>query len=275
MICCKQLEELQPLPIPIKAWDVFSMDFIPWLPKSVAYRGRYDLIIVVVDKLSKMCHYTPCRSDMTAGKLAKVVTQEVIQLHGVSSAIISDCGSLFSSWLWANLMYSFRIEQQLSTAFHPPTDGQTKRQNSVLEQYLLSYINYQQDDWSLLLALAEFAYNPVVHSSTSKVPFEIVYGEVPRSDMLTLDKVQKYTATRGSSAEGESLIEKYVPSARKSQNSLRVQRPIKPADTINPIAMWSTKSAKKFDSGLRTSQSSDRHESWICKNTDPIASLKG
>ena len=208
VICGKQPGQLQPLPIPTKAWDVFSMDFITGLPESVAYGGRYDAILVVVDKLSKMCHYIPCRSDMTAGELAEVITREVIRLHEVPSAIISDRGSLFTSWLWANLMYSFRIERRLSTAFHPQTDGQTERQNSVLEQYLRSYVNYQQDDYAPLLALAKFAYNAAVHSSTGRAPFEIVYWEVFRSDMLTLDEFQKYIVIRRSSAEGESLIEK-------------------------------------------------------------------
>ena len=105
-------------------------------------------------------------------------------------------------------MYSFRIDRRLSTAFHPQTDGQTKRQNSVLEQHLRSYLSYQQDDWAPLLALAESAYNDAFHSSTGRASFEIVYREVPRSDMLTPNEVQKYIATRASSAEGESLIEK-------------------------------------------------------------------
>ncbi len=184
------------------------MDFITGLPESVTYGDKYDAILVVIDKLSKMCHYIPRRSDMTAGELADVITQEVIRLHGVPSAIISDRGSLFISRLWANLVYSFRIERRLRTAFHPRTDGQRERQNSVLEQYLRSYVNYQQDNWAPLLALAEFAYNAAVHSSTCRAIFEIVYGEVPRLDILTLDEVQKYNANRGSSTEGESLIER-------------------------------------------------------------------
>ena len=56
VICGKQQWKLQPLPIPMKAWDVFSIDFITGLPESVAYRGTYEAILVVVDKLSKMCH---------------------------------------------------------------------------------------------------------------------------------------------------------------------------------------------------------------------------
>ena len=117
-------------------------------------------------------------------------------------------------------MYSFRIEQQLRTASHPQTNRQTDKQNCVLEQYLRSYINYQQDDWTPLLALAEFAYNIAVHSSTGKAPFEIVYGEIPRSDMLTLDEVQKYSATRGSSAEGESLMERICATREEVTKSL-------------------------------------------------------
>ncbi len=117
-------------------------------------------------------------------------------------------------------MYSFCIERRLSKAFHAQTDGQTKRQNSVLEQYLRSYVNYQQDDWAPLLALAEFAYNVAVHSSTCKAPFEIVYVEIPRSDMLTLDEVQKYSATLGRSAEGESLIKRIYATRDEVTKSL-------------------------------------------------------
>ncbi len=116
--------------------------------------------------------------------------------------------SLFTSRLWANLMYSFRIERRLSKAFHLQMNGQTETQNNVLEQYLRSCVDYQQHDWAPLLALAEFAHNATVHSSTGRTSFEIVYWKVLRSsDILTLDEVQKYIATRESSAEGESLIE--------------------------------------------------------------------
>ncbi len=69
---------------------------------------------------------------MTAGELAEVITREVIRLHRVPSAIVFDRGSLFTSRLWPNLMYSFRIERRLITAFHIQTDGQTKRQKAFL-----------------------------------------------------------------------------------------------------------------------------------------------
>ncbi len=210
---------------------------------------------------------------MTAGELSKIITWEVIRLHRVPSVIISDRGSLFTSWLWINLMYSFRIERWLSTAFHPKPDRQTEKQNSVLEQYLCSYFNYQHDDWVSLLASAEFAYNAAVHFLTGRPPFVIVYGEVLRSDMLTLDEVQN-SATRGSSAEGESSIERIRVTREEVTNSLTRTQAYQARNTTNLIAMWSTRSARKFDSGLRKSQSSDRYKSCIGKDTAPIASLK-
>ncbi len=121
-------------------------------------------------------------------------------------------------------MYSFRIKRPVGTAFHPQTDRRTERRDSVLKQYLRSFVNYQQDDWAPLLALAEFAYNAVVYFSTCKAPSEIVYGEVPRSDMLTLDEIQKYIATLGSSAEGESWIERIYATREEVTKSLtRIQ----------------------------------------------------
>ena len=120
----KQLRKLQPFLIPTKVCDVFFMDFITRLPESVTYGDMYNAILVVVDKLSKMCHYILCRSNITAKELAKVITQVVIRLHKVpSTIIISNFGSLFTSRLWANLIYFFRIERRLGTAFYPQTDG--------------------------------------------------------------------------------------------------------------------------------------------------------
>ncbi len=167
-----------------------------------------------------MGHYISCRSEMIAGELAEVFTWEVIRLHRVPSTIICDCGSLFISSLWANLMYCFRIERQISTAFYPQTDGQIERQNCVLEQYFCSYVNYLQDDLAPLLALTKFAYNAADYSSTGRAPFEIVYGEVPRSDMLTLDEVQKYSFSRGSSSKGESLIERICTTHKEVTESI-------------------------------------------------------
>ena len=105
-------------------------------------------------------------------------------------------------------------------AFYPQANRQTERQNNVLDQYLWSYVNYKKDDWAPFLALAKFANNAPVCLSTDEVPFEIVYGEMPRLNILTLNKVKKYIVTRESYSGSESLIEKIYAICKEVIKSL-------------------------------------------------------
>ena len=67
----------------------------------------------------------------------------------------------------------------LSTAYHPQTDGQTERVNQELEQYLRMYINHHQDDWVDWISMAEFAHNNRTHSATGTSPFYVTSGFHP------------------------------------------------------------------------------------------------
>ena len=75
---------------------------------------------------------------------------------------------------------ALNITSNLSTAYHPKTDGQTERVNQVLEQYLQIHTNYQQDNWTSQLPLTEFIYNNTPHSATSVSPFFANKGYHPR-----------------------------------------------------------------------------------------------
>ena len=91
---------------------------------------------------------------------------------------------MFTSHFWRRLLELCGIQANSSTAFHPQTDGQTERLNSVLEQYLRIYTDYQQSDWASLLPLAEFSYNNSRHSATTISPFFANYGFHPRMSLL-------------------------------------------------------------------------------------------
>ena len=77
------------------------------------------------------------------------------------------------------------IYQKMSTTFQPQTDGQTERVNSSVEHYLHCFSNFEQDNWSELLPLAEYAYNNSVTSATGYSPFFANYGFNPRSTWAT------------------------------------------------------------------------------------------
>jgi len=177
--------ELAPLPIPANPWEQISMDFITDLPASKSIEGaEYDSVLIVVDRFSKMAHFIPTRKDLSTEELAHLVLREIVRIHGLPAKIVTDRGSLFAAEFWGDLMHILRISRDMSTAYHPQTDGQTERLNSLLEQYLRSYINYNQDDWVSWLPLAEFAYNNSCHASIKDSPFRIVYGLDPRMDFL-------------------------------------------------------------------------------------------
>src|SRR5712672_3466519 len=71
------------------------------------------------------------------------------------------------------------VDQALSTAFHPQTDGETERVNQEIEQFLRVFCNYQQDNWANLLPFAEFAHNVRAHTATGRSPFQVWYGFQP------------------------------------------------------------------------------------------------
>jgi hypothetical protein len=85
---------LKPLLVPKWKWDEIAMDFILRLPKTPT---REDSIWVVVDRLTKSAHFIPIKVKDPMDKLARLYVQNVVRLHGVPSAIISDRDSHFTS----------------------------------------------------------------------------------------------------------------------------------------------------------------------------------
>jgi len=93
---------------------------------------------------------------------------------------VSDRGLQFAAELTKELNKMLGIQTKLSTAFHSQTDGQTECMNQELEQYLQFFVDHRQKDWPEWLALAEFAINNKVHSTTKVSPFIANYGRKVR-----------------------------------------------------------------------------------------------
>ncbi|MBW0511665.1 hypothetical protein O181_051380 [Austropuccinia psidii MF-1] len=99
------------------------MDFITQFPLS----SKFDSALVVVDRFSKMAIFIPTYSTITALDLAQIFISHVFSKHGLPSSIVSDRGSSLVSSFWTQLCQQLKISRDLSTAFHPETDGQTER----------------------------------------------------------------------------------------------------------------------------------------------------
>src|SRR5467141_2565681 len=155
------------------------MDFIEGLPLSQGH----DTLLVVVCHLTKMALLIPTFRDIDAEDLAHIFLSQVFAKHGTPTDIVSDCRKHFISCFWRSLCQLLSIKANLSTAYHPETNGQTERVNQILEQYLWIYINYQQDNWVDFLPLAEFAYNNTSHSATMVTPFFANKGFHPKLEV--------------------------------------------------------------------------------------------
>ena len=137
------------------------MDFVEGLPQS----ARYNSILVVVDKFSRLAHFIPLSHPFTAFQVAQAFVNNIYKLHGLPAAIVSDRDPIFTSILWKELFRLTHTELRMSTARHPQTDGQSERVNQCLETYLRCFVHACPTKWSQWLPLAEFWYNTSPHSA--------------------------------------------------------------------------------------------------------------
>ncbi|GJW99223.1 reverse transcriptase domain-containing protein [Tanacetum coccineum] len=99
------------------------MDFITKLPRT---RSGHDSIWVIDDRLTKSAHFLAVREDFKTEKLARLYINEIVARHGVPVSIISDRDSYFTSRFWQSLHKALGTRLDLSTAYHPETDGQKR-----------------------------------------------------------------------------------------------------------------------------------------------------
>ena len=123
---------LQSLPVAKGPWKSISMDFIVSLPES----NKFTAILVIVDRFTKMSHFIPTTNEVNATTTAQLFFDHIYKYHGLPTDIISDCGTVFTSKFWSTLMGLINVKTNLSTSFHPQTDGQTERINQILETYI-------------------------------------------------------------------------------------------------------------------------------------------
>ena len=170
---------LQPLPIPTEPWTEIAMDFVMDLPASEGY----DAVWTITDRLTKAVHFIPVRKAMDVPELAEIFIREVHRLHGVPKAIVSDRDPRFTSPFWKQLMAAFNTDLNMSSAFHPQSDGQSERTNRTMETMLRAFVSSQQRDWVKYLPLLEFAHNDSVHPAIGVTPFYLMYGHHPKTPL--------------------------------------------------------------------------------------------
>ncbi|GKB65583.1 putative reverse transcriptase domain-containing protein [Tanacetum coccineum] len=166
-------------------YDLRDRYWWPGMKKDIAKTSSgHDTIWVIVDRLTKSAHFLPMREDYKMDRLARLYLNEIVSRHGVSISIISDRDSRFTSRLWQSMQEALETRLDMSTAYHPQTDGQSERTIQTLEDMLRACVLDFGGSWDVHLLLVEFSYNNSYHASVRCAPFEALYGRKCRSLIL-------------------------------------------------------------------------------------------
>ena len=218
----KQYGLMQPLQIPTRKWGSVSMDMIVSLPKT---RKQHDAILVIVDRLTKFCHFIPCRTDATAKQCAQMFHEHVTKHFGLPDEVISDRDPRFGTGAFITEVWKlFGARQCPSTAYRPQSDGQTERTNRTLHEYLRAYISSTHKDWDEHLANAQFAMNNSYQASIGCSPFLLNFGFHPRTP-TTLHILKDSTVPEASEfvSRIQDCLDKAKRCLQSAQDRMKVQ----------------------------------------------------
>jgi Integrase zinc binding domain len=159
-----------------------SMDLITDLPPVEGY----DSILVVVDRgLSKGVILCPCAKTITWEGTVTLLHDNLFKRFGLLDEIISDRDPRFATHAFQELLKLLNIKSNLTTAYHPQSDGATERVNQEIEAYLSIYCTSHPGDWLHSLSTLEFTHNNRRHAERVHSPFELIQGDNPISIPIT------------------------------------------------------------------------------------------
>ncbi|GJY37944.1 putative reverse transcriptase domain-containing protein [Tanacetum coccineum] len=196
--------------IPEWKWEKITMDFITKLPKTAA---GYDSIWVIVDRLTKSAHFLPMKETDSTEKLTRLYMKEIVARHGISVSIIFDRDSHFTSRVWQSLHKALGTQLDLSTAYHPQTDGQSERTIQTLEDMLRACVIDFSDMCRSPVCWAEVGeaqlIGPeIIHETTEKI------FKIKDRMQAALDRQKSYADKRSRPLEfevGDKVMLKVAP----------------------------------------------------------------
>ena len=161
-----------------RPFQQISCDLITDLPIS---SGFNSLLVVVDHGLTKGVILCPTKKSITAEGIASLFFHKVFLRFGLFDKVISDHGPQFASAFARELGKLLHYDLPLSTAYHPQSDGETKRVNQEIKTYLQIFCGNNPASWSESISHAEFTHNHRPHSVTNQSPFYLMMGYEPRA----------------------------------------------------------------------------------------------
>jgi hypothetical protein len=206
------------IPVPVTAvpFEVIAMDLVTQLPES----NGYDAILTIVDHgCTRAALFLPCKTNITGAEIARLYFDHVYRWFGLPKRIISDRDPRFTSSFATELVKAIQARQNLSTAYHPQTDGLTERKNQWVEQYLRLFAADTQDDWDQWLTIATVVHNSWPNATTKVAPSQALLGYLPD---LTGTRIETPNETI---SQRQAQAEKWRTKAKEALNQSANQKP--------------------------------------------------
>nr|GEX59451.1 putative reverse transcriptase domain-containing protein [Tanacetum cinerariifolium] len=175
-----------------------------------------------LDRLTKSAHFLPMKETDPMDKLARLYLKEVVKRHEIPVLIICNRDPRFTSNFWKAFQKAMGTRLDMSTAYHPETDGQSERTIQTLEDMLRACVIDFGNGWERHLPLVEFSYNTSYHASIKAASFKALYGrkcqspvcwaEVEDAQLTSLELIHETT-------EKIVQIKQRIQAARDRQKS--------------------------------------------------------
>ncbi|GJV54628.1 putative reverse transcriptase domain-containing protein [Tanacetum coccineum] len=231
-------------------YDLRDRYWWPGMKKDIASMlwtsSGNDTIRVIMDRLTKSAHFLPMHEDYKMERLARLYLNEIVARHGVPISIISDRDSRFTSRFWQSMQEALETRLDMSTTYHPQTDGQSECTNQTLEDMLRACVLDFGGSWDVHLLLVEFSYNNSYHSSVRCAPFESLYGrkcrslilwaEVGEGQLIGLELVQETTEISQIKDRLKAARDRVVRFGKKGKLAPRFFRPFEIIKKVGPVA---------------------------------------
>lgn len=155
-----------------KPFQKIFLDVVGKLPTS--YRNN-SYILTMQDDLSKYLLAIPLE-DHKADTIARAFVERFVCIHGIPAAILTDNGPEFVSEIFVKTCKILGIEKQLSSPYHPQTNGGLEKTHRVIKEMLRHNVDHHAQNWCEHIPYVVFSFNSAVHESTQYQPYELVYG---------------------------------------------------------------------------------------------------
>ena len=210
------------------------MDFVEGFPKV----GGKSVILTIVDRFSKYAHFIALNHPYSAISVARVFFDNIVWLHGFPCSIVSDRDPMFTSNFWSELFRLAGVKLQLSSAFHPQTDGQSEVTNLIIVMYLRCLAGDRPRSWLQWLPWAEYCFNTSYQSSLKATPFQVVYGREPPTLLAYQQGSARVAAVDRQLKDRDDFLADIRDRLQQAQDAMKVTQDRSRRDVEYAVGDW-------------------------------------